>query len=317
VSDYDSPWKEALDHFFALFLAFFFPEIFADIDWSVDYEALDQELQKLAPEGEVGRRHADKLVKAATKGPGDPLYLHVEVQCWEEANFEGRVHRYNYRIEDRTGSFPVSLVVLGDDNPDWRPGEYVAERYGCRRTLHFDPVKLLDWAGREEELEKDANPFALMVIAHLQALATRDDPEARAAWKLRLIKGLYERRLDGEDVRQWFRCFDWLLNLPPELERRVWEEVSKMEREKQTPYITSVERIGMEKGQREMLLENIELVLKIKFGQAGLDLLPALQQQPDVTVLRGVMRAAVEGASSPEDLRKLLGPTNGAAAPPA
>jgi hypothetical protein len=90
-----------------------------------------------------------------------------------------------------------------------------------------------------------------------------------------------------------------------------------MEREKQTPYITSVERIGIEKGQREMLLENIELVLRIKFGQAGLDLLPALQQQPDVTVLRGVMRAAMEGASSPEEVRKLLGLTNGAAAPSA
>lgn len=31
-ADFDSPWKEALQHFLAPFLAFFFPHIHADID---------------------------------------------------------------------------------------------------------------------------------------------------------------------------------------------------------------------------------------------------------------------------------------------
>jgi hypothetical protein len=34
MSDYDSPWREALDRSFELFLAFFFPQAHADIDWS-------------------------------------------------------------------------------------------------------------------------------------------------------------------------------------------------------------------------------------------------------------------------------------------
>ena len=34
MTDYDSPWKEALDVYFRAFLAFFYPLIHDDIDWS-------------------------------------------------------------------------------------------------------------------------------------------------------------------------------------------------------------------------------------------------------------------------------------------
>jgi hypothetical protein len=49
VTDYDSPWKEALDRYFELFMAFFFPAAHADIDWKRGYEMLDKELQKIVP----------------------------------------------------------------------------------------------------------------------------------------------------------------------------------------------------------------------------------------------------------------------------
>jgi hypothetical protein len=47
MSDYDSPWKEALEAYFPLFLAFFFPEVHTAIDWSRGYELLDKELQQV------------------------------------------------------------------------------------------------------------------------------------------------------------------------------------------------------------------------------------------------------------------------------
>jgi hypothetical protein len=45
--NFDSPWKEMLDLYFADFMAFFFPEAYADIDWAQGYEFLDQELQQV------------------------------------------------------------------------------------------------------------------------------------------------------------------------------------------------------------------------------------------------------------------------------
>jgi len=47
LSDFDSPWKEALQHFLPRFLAFFYPDIYADIDWSKGYQSLDKELHQL------------------------------------------------------------------------------------------------------------------------------------------------------------------------------------------------------------------------------------------------------------------------------
>ena len=62
-SDYDSPWKEALERYFPQFLAFLFPQIHAEIDWGRGWEFLDKELQQVVRDAELGRRLVDKLVK--------------------------------------------------------------------------------------------------------------------------------------------------------------------------------------------------------------------------------------------------------------
>jgi hypothetical protein len=41
MADYDSPWKEVLDRFFALVLSFLLPKAHADIDWTRDHESLE------------------------------------------------------------------------------------------------------------------------------------------------------------------------------------------------------------------------------------------------------------------------------------
>jgi hypothetical protein len=80
-TDYDSPWKEALDAYFEPFLALLFPEVHAQIDWSRGYESLDKEFQQVVREAELGRRYVDKLVKVWTKGGTECWVLvHVEVQ---------------------------------------------------------------------------------------------------------------------------------------------------------------------------------------------------------------------------------------------
>ena len=46
-SDFDSPWKEALEYFLPFFLLYFFPRVHAALDWSKGYESLDKELHQL------------------------------------------------------------------------------------------------------------------------------------------------------------------------------------------------------------------------------------------------------------------------------
>ncbi len=269
-----------------------FPDVSAAIDWQRGYESLDKELQQIVRQARTRRRLADKLFKVWRKDGAETwLLIHIEVQGKREKDFPERMFVYAYRIYDRYRRAPVSLAVLCDDEPNWRPDRFETGDYGCALGLHFRAAKLLDFRGREEELERDPNPFAAVVLAQLKELETRHAPEERSRWKIRLIKGLYQRGLTAEQVRQLFRLIDWMVQLPQELEKQFWVEVHHFEEERRMPYVTSVERIGIQKGLKQGLLEVIALALEVKFGAAGKRLLPRVRALEDVEQLRALARA--------------------------
>ena len=70
-----------------------------------------------------------------------------------------------------------------------------SNKWGCQVSFRFPIVKILDYQEREAELEQSANPFAAVILAQLKVLETRASPQTRWQWKLRLVKGLYERGL--------------------------------------------------------------------------------------------------------------------------
>ncbi len=213
--DFDSPWKDAIDVYFAPFLQLLFPTIHDGIDWARGYEFLDKELQQIVPESEQGKGVVDKLVKVwLPNGQENWLLLHIEVQSQEEGGFPLRMFVYNYRIFDRYNRDVVSVAVLGDERANWRPSKYQFERWGCRKEFEFPIVKLLDFLVRTDELETSTNPMATVVLAHLRALETRKNPEDRRIWKFRLVRNLYERGMVVTEVRQLFRLIDWLMMLP-------------------------------------------------------------------------------------------------------
>jgi len=76
-----------------------------------------------------------------------------------------------------------------------------------------------------------------VVLAHLKSRETRDRPEERRTWKVRLVKSLFDRGLTAEEIRQLFRVIDWLLELPHELERQFQEEIHRFEEERPMPYV--------------------------------------------------------------------------------
>ncbi len=265
--DYDSPWKEILDVYFPEFLAFFFPGAHDDIDWTRDWENLEQELHQLMHEGEIGKRIADKLIKVwRREGEEFFVLVHIEVQGEPEEDFPERMYVYNYRTYDRYRRPVASLAVLADDNPAWRPERFGYRVWGCETSLCFPVVKLEDYNGRWRELERSANPFATVVMAHLKTRQTRKDPEGRYRWKLRLVRRLYERGFPRQDVVKLFRFIDWLLTLPKELDYRFRDDLERLEKEKTMPYVTSIERIGIEKGERQGQAALLQRQLSRRFG---------------------------------------------------
>ena len=271
MADFDSPWKEALDFFFEAFLELFFSQAYAEIDWTRGWQSLDKELQQVAIEAEIGRRYVDKLVKVWLKtGEEQWVLIHVEVQMSEDSSFTWRMYVYNYRVFDKYNKEVASFAVLGDDNPNWRPAGYAYRRWGTEAGLRFPIVKLLDYAARRPELEASENPFATVVLAHLDTQETRENAGQRKDRKFLLVKGLLDRGWDARRVRQLFRVIDWLMELPKDLKIEFHEQLVQHEEEKRMPFVDALEEIAIERERLKM----IETILDAKFPAAPINLCP-------------------------------------------
>jgi len=278
--DYDSPWKDILELYFAEFMAFFFPAAHADIDWSRGYESLDAELQQIVRDAELGKRWADKLMQVYRRtGEALIVLIHLEIQGQVERNFPQRMYVYNYRLFDKYDRPIVSLAVLGDDDPNWRPSVYQTELWGCETGIRFPIVKLTDYEPRWAELEQDRNPFAVMVMAHLRTWVTKRDPTARLASKMALVRSLYERGYERQRILELFRFVDWLLYLPAEWESRFHEQLQAYEATMSTPYITGIERQGIEKGFQQGIEVHARASLRRLLTQRFGPLPPTIEQR--------------------------------------
>jgi hypothetical protein len=325
TADFDSPWKEAIEVLFPAFMAFFFPDIAAAIDWSRGYEFLGKELEKITRDATLGRRYADKLVKVFLLGGQEAwLLIHIEIQGYWDAGFPKRMYVYNYRIFDRFRRQPYSVAVLADESPGWRPTHFGEAVWDCLATIRFPVVKLSDFRANWSLLEASANPFATVVMAHLKTQETQGNPTDRYRWKWAFTRRLYQLGMARDEIIQLYRFIDWLMRLPDELEAEYLQAIETYEKEQTVTFITYAERIGEERGfqegkqegkqegrqegkqegKQEGLLAAIELGLDLKFGADGLALLPTIAKISDLDRLQAIY-AALRGTASLAEIRCL------------
>jgi len=75
IDEYDSPWKEAVEHSFPEFIDFYFSKAYQQIDWTKEAVFLDQELRAVVHDAELGMRFVDKLVRV-TLLDGDEKWIY-------------------------------------------------------------------------------------------------------------------------------------------------------------------------------------------------------------------------------------------------
>jgi hypothetical protein len=242
-TDYDNPWKAFIELYFRDFLSFFFPTIEADIDWSKPVRFLDKELQKIVRDSEIPKRYADKLVEVhRLNGQTTLVICHIEVQSQEEGKFPFRMYTYNYRLRDRYNCPVVSLAILGDDRPTWRPSRFRDELWGCSTQFEFPIVKLSDYQDQWAALEASRNPFAVVVMAHLKTKETHHQPTERKRWRYQLTTMLYDQGYGEQDILELHNFLDWLMHLPEALEQQFQEELKAFEEARQMKYVATWER---------------------------------------------------------------------------
>lgn len=300
--DSDNAWKGILDGHFKDCLRFFFPAVHDAVDWRTRPVFADKELAKLIPEALKGKALADKLVKVRLRtGKRALVFLHVEVQGWSDPAFALRMFRYNVLIRERHGDEVVSLAVLTDANPRFRPSVYEHSQWGFLLRMEFPVVKLLDYRGREEELAASTNPFAVVALAHLARLGASDG-KRRFDAKLGLVRLLYRRGHTLEEIQALLRFLDWILRLPEDLERKIMDVTETLEHGKRMPFLSNIERWsiekglekGLEKGRQKGLVEGLQegiaIGLRARFGAEALEVMPRVRKIQSAPRLRGLLR---------------------------
>lgn len=77
---------------------------------------------------------------------------------------------------------------------------------------------------------------------------------------------LYRRGWDKQRIIDLFFVIDWMMKLPEALKKQLWENLSNLEQEKKMAYVSSVERIGIEKGIQQGEALALQKLLTIRFG---------------------------------------------------
>ncbi len=256
--DHDSPWKEALEYFFQPFMQLLYLDIHDAIDWTVPAEFLDKELQKINHKASAGRRYADKLVKVRYRD-GDACWIlvHVEVQGEKEDAFAARMYSYYHRIRDRYGLRVISLAVLADTDPAFRPASFEEQLAGTGVSFRFRSIKLLDYLPRLEELKHDDNPFGLLIAAQLTAKLVRDG-KTRADNLISFYRLAIHKQLERERIGQLVIFLEWMVALPESVNDYYDEQLETLQEEAAMTYISSFERKAMEKGVAQGLEQGLE-----------------------------------------------------------
>jgi hypothetical protein len=231
------------------------------------------------------------------------VLIHIEVQTTRESDFPERIYVYNYRIFDHYNVAVASLVVLADDDLNWRPNEFHHCVFDCEAGIRFNPVKLLDFASHEAMLEASTNPFAKVVLAHLKTMQTHDKPADRHTWKVRLVRGLYDLGFNAKDVGELRRIIDWMMELPPPLRAVYTHDLAKFQQERRMPFITSEEHVAAERAARKA----IEAVLDVRFGEEGLKLMPEIREIYGEEQLEAILKA-VKTLPNLDEARQLWAP---------
>ncbi|NES87484.1 MAG: transposase [Moorea sp. SIO2B7] len=313
IADYDNPWKEALQAYFESFLQFCFPEVHTLIDWKQTPQSLDTELQQIVGAAESGKRIADKLFQVWLCGGNETwVLIHVEVQSQKESTFAKRMYQYHYRAFDLYEKPVISLAVLGDENASWSPSSYEYGLGGCRLSLEFPIVKLLNYESRWQVLESSTNPFAVVVMAHLKTKATHKQPMERKRWKWYLIRILFEQGYSKNDIVKLFQCIDQMMALPEQLEQELNQELERYQEERQMPLISRGSERAMKRGLEQGLQQSrksfqgtVVKILQKRFESVSPELVAAINAIDDISVLEQLIDQSLE-SNSLEEFEQLL-----------
>ncbi|MFN6272994.1 MAG: hypothetical protein ACK4ZI_09110 [Microcystis sp.] len=162
-------------------------------------------------------------------------------------------------------------------------------------------------------------------MAHLKKKATTGKLPQREQWKWKLIRGLYEKEFEREQIIKLFEIIDNMMTLSPELQSSLESKIKQFEEERTMPLMSNMELRGMERGKeigkeigKEMgkeigkeigALENarnyVKTVLKTRLGDIPIEIEQAVDKIAVLSILDELLKSALT-VNSFDELHQLL-----------
>ncbi len=145
-------------------------------------------------------------------------------------------------------------------------------------------------------------------MAHLKTKATTGKLPQREQWKWRLIRGLYEKEFEREQIIKLFEIIDNMMTLSTELQSSLESKIKQFEEERTMPLVSNMELRGIERGKEigkeigalEKSRDAIKTVLTVRFGEISSEIEEIIGKITNPTILEELLKLAATANSLAE-----------------
>ena len=145
-------------------------------------------------------------------------------------------------------------------------------------------------------------------MAHLKTKATTGKLPGREQWKWKLIRGLYEKEFEREQIIKLFEIIDNMMTLSPELQSSLESKIKQFEEERTMPLMSNMELRGIERGKEigkeigalQKSRDAIKTVLTVRFGEISSEIEEIIGKITNPTILEELLKLAATANSLAE-----------------
>ncbi|MDB9303306.1 MULTISPECIES: Rpn family recombination-promoting nuclease/putative transposase [Cyanophyceae] len=237
-------------------------------------------------------RESDVLIRAKSPEYGNFLVLN-ELQLRPTLDMPRRMRAYAALAEEKYKllTYPVLINILKTTNAEIST-TYESNIAGLRAIQDYRVINL--WEVDVSIAFEQPLPSLLPFVPILKG----GENESTIREALQILRA-DEQLNQLETVLAFFATFVLDSALVQEIMR--WDMAVLRE----SPWYKEIEQRGVEQGRREELFLSIEMLLEMKFGNEGLELMPIISQVNDLERLKSFQQA-IKTANTVEDLREIL-----------
>ena len=280
---FDKLWKSIVTDHFEDFLEMFMPELHQEVDYTVPFLFLKQELKAALIHKTL--KQVDKLVGVQLKsGKQEWVYVHVEFENSHSPNIKERVYDYNARIKEKYKKDITALVIYTGRNAPADPNCYTKTVFGTSILFTFNAYVVVEQT--ESALKANPNPFAIIVLANLYVVNTYEDYKERLRLKEEIYVLARQRNYPDEKTHKILLFLFELMKLPPALETQFNEYISKPQKSNDMVYTTQTSR------------DSIDALAKQAYGKTFAEM--------DTTIVSTMKHLYSEGKMSVNEIANIM-----------